>query len=143
MSLSINIRQAYSEIDEFLSLLGDKQRNKVPEYLRELFNKEKDLSYRKIIIPNVDIKQQGLKQETLAIIAWLNLEYWCEDERERQRLKETYDNNEKKYQDLLQTEFDPNTIFKKELPIKKDTMIKYKENKIKKFIEKVKNMFIK
>ncbi|MBE5805120.1 MAG: hypothetical protein E7313_00100 [Clostridiales bacterium] len=42
MGVSINTRQAYSEIDEFLGLLSSEQRNKVPQKLRELFIQEKD-----------------------------------------------------------------------------------------------------
>ena len=41
MGISINTRQAYSEIDEFLMLLSVEQRNKVPQKLRELFKQEK------------------------------------------------------------------------------------------------------
>lgn len=37
MSISIKTRQAYSEIDEFLRLLSNEQRNKIPQKLRELF----------------------------------------------------------------------------------------------------------
>lgn len=31
MEVSIKTRQAYSEIDEFLRLLSDEQRNKIPQ----------------------------------------------------------------------------------------------------------------
>ena len=41
-------------------------------------------------------------EETLAIIAMLNLKYWCEDKNERERLKQIYRNNEKEYQELVQ-----------------------------------------
>lgn len=47
--------------------------------------------------------------EELALIAWLNMEYWCEDEEDKARLKEEYDRNEKleklrQYQRLQQEE---------------------------------------
>ena len=32
-------RQAYSEIDEFLGLLSEEQRNEIPKKLRDFFNK--------------------------------------------------------------------------------------------------------
>ena len=35
MSVSIKTRQAYSEIDEFLELLSEEQRNEIPKKLRE------------------------------------------------------------------------------------------------------------
>lgn len=113
MKLSINTRQAYSEIDEFLGLLSDAQRNKVPKKLRELFNQERDKDYIKKINPLIPIKDQNLKEETLAIIALLNLQYWCEDEAEKERLQKIYSNNEKLYQEMLQAKFNPNDIFNK------------------------------
>ena len=42
MSVSIKTRQAYSEIDEFLGLLTEEQRNEIPKKLREFFKEEKD-----------------------------------------------------------------------------------------------------
>ena len=47
MGLSINTRQAYSEIDEFLSLLTEEQINKIPLKLRKFFKEEKDKEYTK------------------------------------------------------------------------------------------------
>ena len=87
MGISINTRQAYSEIDEFLGLLSIDQRNMIPQKLRELFSREKDKEYIKGIDPTIPIKEQNLKEETLGLIALLNLEYWCQDELERERLK--------------------------------------------------------
>lgn len=47
MSVSIKTRQAYSEIDEFLGLLTEEQRNEIPKKLRDFFKKEKDKEYVK------------------------------------------------------------------------------------------------
>ena len=113
MGVSINTRQAYSEIDEFLSLLTEEQMNKIPLKLREFFKEEKDKEYKKQIDSEIPIKDQNLKSETLAIIAMLNLQYWCEDENEKQRLKEVYAKNEQVYQEMLQVAFNLDDIFKK------------------------------
>lgn len=87
MGVSINTRQAYSEIDEFLGLLSIEQRNEIPQKLRELFAQEKDKNYKKEINLTIPIKEQNLKEETLGIIALLNLEYWCKDEYEKQQMQ--------------------------------------------------------
>ena len=147
MGVSINTRKAYSEIDEFLGLLSDEQRSKIPQKLREFFREEKDENYLKGISPTEPIKNQNLKEETLGIIALLNLQYWCEDENEKQRLKEIYAKNEKVYQEMLQVAFNPDDIFKKKTqPIENEQventqMVVYKESFIKKFISKIKNIF--
>ena len=141
MVISINTRQAYSEVDEFLDIISAENREKVPKYLREFFNKEKDETYIKRIIPSIPIKKQNLKEETLAIIAWLNLEYWCQDKDEKKRLKEVYENNEKKYNELVQVEFSPNEVFKqKEHIIANIPIVKKKESKIKRAIVKLKSI---
>ena len=99
MSISVATRQAYTEIDNFIELLDEYNKNKIPQKLREYFKKEKDGEYIKNINPNQPIKEQNLKEETLALIAMLNLQYWCEDENEKQRLKAIYAENERKYQE--------------------------------------------
>lgn len=112
MENDVQTKQTYSEIDEFLELLDEKTRNEVPAKLREFFKKEKDNNYHKEINPNISIKEQNLKKETLALIALLNLQYWCKDEKEKERLKKIYANNENKYQEELREKYNPDSIFK-------------------------------
>ena len=144
MNVSINTRQAYSEIDEFLGLLSEEQRNEIPKKLREFFKEEKDTEYTKNIDSNIPIKDQHLKEETLAIIALLNLQYWCKDEEEKKRLKAIYAQNEQQYQDMLYEKYNPNDIFKKkEDNIKQEEnmqMIEYKEPIFKIIINKILNI---
>lgn len=87
----------------------------------------------------------------MGIIALLNLQYWCEDENEKQRLKEVYAKNESIYQEMLQVSFNPDDIFKKknsniekkQKRIENTQIVEYKESFIKKIIEKVKKIFLK
>lgn len=145
MNISTNTRQAYSEIDEFLQLLGVEKRNKVPQELRELFTREKDSNYIKRIDPTIPIKNQNLKEETLGIIALLNLQYWCEDEIEKERLKNVYAKNEKEYQEMLQEKFNPDNMFKKkEISIESEKeqiqcvqIVEYKEPLFKRIINRI------
>ena len=113
MYISENTRQTYTEIDNFIELLDEYTKNKIPIKLRELFKIEKDKHYIKNINPNKPIDEQNLKEETLALIAMLNLQYWCEDEKEKARLKQVYLNNEKKYQEGLIEKYNSDDIFKK------------------------------
>lgn len=148
MSVSIKTRQAYSEIDEFLGLLSEEQRNEIPKKLRDFFKEEKDIEYIKNIDKDIPIKDQNLKEETLAIIALLNLQYWCKDEEEKKRLQEIYAQNEKEYQDMLYEKYNPNDIFKKkdETTIENKNEIKenmqiieYKEPMFRRIINKILN----
>ena len=149
MGISINTRQAYSEIDEFLGLLSIDQRNMIPQKLRELFSQEKDKEYIKGIDPTIPIKEQNLKEETLGLIALLNLEYWCQDELERERLKRAYGKNEKEYQEMLREKFNPDNIFKKKETIVEEEkeqeeclqIVEYKEPLFKRILNKILQIF--
>lgn len=144
MAISLATRQAYTEVNKFLELLPEEQRNIIPKELRNFFKMERDAKYKKEILPNVPIKDQNLKKETLAIIALLNLQYWCKDEEEKKRLKEIYLNNEKKYQEFLQSQFNSNELFeKKETPKNSVSVVETKETFWRKFINKIKNIFSK
>ena len=144
MSISVAPRQAYTEKDNFIELLDEYNKNKIPQKLREYFKKEKDGEYIKNINPNQPIKEQNLKEETLALIAMLNLQYWCEDENEKQRLKAIYAENERKYQEELREKYNPDNLFKNkqrvvEEKIEETAMVEYKEDtiwtKIKRFLK--------
>lgn len=148
MNISISTRQAYSEIDEFLDLLSPERRNKIPQKLQQLFKNEKDKNYIKGINPNVSIKEQALKEETLSIIALLNLQYWCDNAAEKERLEKIYADNEKKYQDMLQEKYNPDNLFKNKQSqnlvenTEEISLVPIKEkNFILKLFDKIKNMF--
>lgn len=111
MNISQNIREAYSEVDEFIQLLDAETREKIPEIVRVVFKEEKDKEYRKHINPDMPIKEQNLKEDTLAIIALLNLKYICEDEAEKERLMLIYEENEKRYEEIMKVDFDSKDIF--------------------------------
>lgn len=128
--ISTTTRQAYSEVDEFIELLNDKDKQKIPEDLRKIFKTEKDKEYKKGIDLNIPIKDQNLKRETLAIIAMLNLKYWCEDEKEREKLKKIYEKNEIEYQEGQRRKYNPDEIFKKKQLIKNYEDVKQEENAI-------------
>ena len=131
-------RQAYSEIDEFLGLLSEEQQNEIPKKLRDFFKENKDKEYHKNIDKDIPIKDQNLLKETLAIIASLNVKYWCKDENEKKRLKQIYAKNEKKYKEMLYEKYNPNELFKKKnIEEKNVKIVKYRESFFKNIINKI------
>lgn len=147
MSVSIKTRQAYSEIDEFIGLLTLAEQNEIPKKLRDFFKEQKDKEYVKNINPNIPIKDQNLLEETLALIAMLNLQYWCKDENEKERLKNIYSENERKYQEELRKKYNPDNLFKNKQKttdenVEETAMIEYKkENIFSKIMTFLKNLF--
>lgn len=145
MSISESTRQAYSEVFEFVNLLDAKTKVKIPGNIIKVFEEERDKEYIKNILPDIPVKKQNLKEETLAIIAYLNLQYICEDEEEKERLLEVYKENQKKYDEVFQVAFNENVIFAKtnydnESKEEQLEIIK-KESLIKRLLLKIKRIF--
>lgn len=148
MYISESTRKAYTEVDNFIELLDEYHKNKIPKKLREFFKNEKEEKYIKNIYRNIPIKEQNLLQETLSIIAFLNLQYWCDDEEEKKRLRKIYTENEKTSMKQMRIKYDINNIFKerrKEVIEEENkdnvAMIRYKDSLIQRIINKIKKIF--
>lgn len=148
MYISTSTRRAYTEVDNFIELLDEYHKNRIPKKLREFFKKEKDEKYEKNIYRNIPIKEQNLLQESLSLIAFLNLQYWCEEEEEKKRLRNIYKENEQIALEKMSVKYDINNIFKersRELKEKETrdevSMVKYKNSLIQRIINKIKKFF--
>lgn len=144
----INISRAYSEVYEFINVLGDEYKNKIPEQLYVKIEKQRDKNYT----PKYDINQENVNfsNEALSLISAINLQYWCDDSAEKERLKKVYTDNTQKEEQ----EYSYDNLFKsnkaekqiqEEQPIENVQMIEYKEknvfnrilNKIKTILDKL------
>lgn len=139
-------KETYSEICEFLELIGDKYVSMIPSQLLQAFEKNKSEHYIPHINPNTSLAEQSLNKDTLTIIALLNLKYWSKDKLEIERLKSVYKNNEEVYQKKLREMYNPDNIFKEKNNIQQKEEILptvYKsESLIRKILNKIKNIFI-
>lgn len=149
MYISIQTKQAYTEIDNFIELLTEEDRNKIPKRLRQFFKEEKDKNYIKKIDVDIPIKNQNLKEETLALIALLNIKYICNDDKEKDRLTKIYSENDIKYQKNLKKQYYDNIFSNRKNNIqaideevtKETAIIKYKQkNFIQKIFDKIKHL---
>lgn len=154
MNISLETRQAYFEVDYIIELLSDYEKNKIPKKLRDFFKREKYANYEKNININNIIENKALKKETLALVAFLNMKYICEDENEKQRLRNIYAKNEIAYQEQLREKYNPDNLFKNKLSNvmhdnfensnKNTALIEIKEKRLlQKIIDKIKNIFTK
>lgn len=144
--MNIETRQAYSEVNTFLNLIGEELSGEIPIKLRKFFKREMDKSYIPIINPDKPIIEQNLKRKTIVIIAGLNINYWCKDPEKKKELLETYSNNERIHQEKLQEKYNPNNIFKnnKEAIVLENTNLPIEikqETFFKKLISFVKSLF--
>lgn len=144
-----DLLKAYAEVDEILSLMENVYVEKIPKKMRELFKSEKLEGYNPKIDAKIPLDEQNLQRKTLSILAMLNLNYWCEDEKEKQELLNLYAENDKKREEELREKYNPDNLFKKkEVIVKKEViqenvaLVKYKEeNFLKKLLNKIMSFF--
>ena len=146
--MSDKIRKAYSEVYEILQLLDDEFVDKVPKKFMEFIEKEKDNDYIPNIKPNVSLEEQELLEDTINILAMLKLDYWCENEAEKQELLDILNKNEIEHQQELREKYNPDNLFKNKnksyyenVKEEKSLVIKAKKNFIIMLFEKIKMMF--
>ena len=134
----------YAELSEILKMMEPEEVNKIPKKLLEVIEKEKSNTY----IPNYDSKielnSQSIKKETLAMLALLYINYWCEDENEKKEYLKLIEKNEQKYQQQIREKTDikyitrTQKIEKNNVPEQELAVVKNKRF-IKNVIEKIKS----
>lgn len=143
-----NLSKAYTEILLILSYMEQKYIDLIPKELLELFNEEKDKNYQPNINPNISLAEQNLQRKTLALLAMLNLNYWCKDEKEE--MLKIYSENDKKIEAEMKERYNPDNLFKKkekeeqnnEVKQENTELIEYKEQNIfKKILNKIMKFF--
>lgn len=140
---------AYAEVLEVLIYMDKKYVDKIPKRLLDLFNEGKSKDYIVNINPNISLAEQGLQRKTLALLAMLNVNYWCENDEEKQKLLKIYSKNDIKIENERREKYNPNNLFKKqEKQIIKNSdsenvqLVKYNnENIFKKFINRIIKFF--
>ena len=122
----------------------------IPKKLLELFNEEKDKNYQPNINPNISLAEQNLQKKTLALLAMLNLNYWCVDENEKKELLKMYSENDKKLETEMRERYNPDNLFKKKEKVEQNDeakeesteIIEYKEqNILKKILNRIMKFF--
>ena len=142
--------KAYAEVDKILSFMEFQYVKKVPIKMRELFRNNGLKGYEPMIDKNIPLDQQKLQRKTLAILALLNLNYWCENQEEKQKLIKAYSENDQKREKEIREKYNPDNIFKKSNTAKEmenvvdevTTIVEYKEESlIKKLLKKIMKLF--
>ena len=145
-------KEVYSEVNSFLNLLLEEDRIKIPLKLRKLINDERLKDYNPQYSFEKPIDEQEISDEALAMIALLHINYWCNDNEEKERINNILKNNEDKYQAELLEKYNPDNLFKKQkseiLNLENNTIteetaiIEYKQNNfLKKIFDKIKHLF--
>ena len=143
-------KQAYVEVLEILKHMDKKYIKKIPTKLLEFFKDNCSTEYKFIL--DRPIQEKKLKKETINLLAMINFNYWCEDEKHKKELLKKYFQNEIKLQEELSKKYSYENLFKSgkqkqqysDGTTDKETLVtKYKETFITRIINIIKKIFIK
>ena len=143
-------RESYTEVLTILNYMETEYQQKIPKKLIDFFKRNSAKDYKFDIDLAIPLKEQKLKAKTLSLLAMLNLNYWCENEEEKQELMKKYSENERRYQEELREKYNPDNIFKNRNPeksveeniVKEEVaLVEYKESIFRRFINKIKSIF--
>lgn len=148
--MDVKTKETYSEVYSILNILGESYIKRIPTKLYQIIKEEKSNEYNPKYDSIIALEQQNVKKESLSMIALLHLNYWCDSQEEKQKLKELLKNNEEKHQAELREKYNPNNIFKNKNYLTENeeqttnesvAMVEYKESIFKKIFNKIKSFF--
>ena len=110
----ITTKEMYSEVYGILKALGDKYINKLPNTVLKVITESKEENYNPEYSMSISLKEQKINRKSLAMIALLHYNYWCETEEDRVKLKDILETNEEKHQKKMKEKYINYNIFIKE-----------------------------
>ena len=99
MVSTVKIPRAYSEVYSFINTLGNEYIEKIPNKIYYTIRDNRDKEYNQIYKKEQTLKEGVLSHEALCLLSALNLQYWCNDNEEKNLLKQKYIENTKKEQE--------------------------------------------
>lgn len=85
--------RAYSEVYQIIQLLDNDLRSKLPDEVVLFFKENRDLEYEPYFNKYEDLENQKLLNETINVLAFLKLKYWCTTDEEKIFLKQLEEND--------------------------------------------------
>ncbi len=99
-----NFQRTLSDIDFILSNINEDMKNKLPIELRNIIHENKLNGYDSKIDSNIPIEEQRLHPDTVDFLSMLYLNYWCDNEDEKELLKQKFEENEIKNREKYSTD---------------------------------------
>jgi len=90
----------YSEGYAVILALGEDYIKRLPSDVFEFIKSKSESSYMPKI-ENKPINEQGLSEETMAMLAMLRLNYWCDSAQEKSEFLQYLETNEEKLKEIL------------------------------------------
>ena len=132
------------EVDEILNYLSIEDYEKIPKDVIEIIKKNKDTEYTWKYDTSKPLKEQDLSRDTIAFLAYLNMEYLL-NEQQKNLMQKIHEENEKKLELEKSEKYNPDDLFKnsqkyieKQVNSEPKEMVVYKENIFLKIFRKIK-----
>ena len=157
----ITTKEMYSEVYGVIKALGKEYIKKLPKTVLKVIIENREENYNPKYNMSISLKEQDVNRKTLAMIALLHYNYWCDTEEDRQKLKTILENNEEKRQREMKEKYSNDKIFnnrniKKEekeeenidqIEVKNEVLldsniVEYKQSFFSKIVDKIKNGLI-
>lgn len=134
--MDIELSKRFSEVYEILRYLSKDNFNKIPKEIIEYINENRNKKYVWNIDKKKKLYEQDLDENTIAILAYINMEYLVNEE-QKQYLKKLYLYNDEKYEKNT-NKITINEIFPKKEVIPSKELIEYNSEK---FFQKIVQKF--
>ena len=105
-------KETYSQVYGVLEMLGENYIKKLPSSLYKMIQEEKSNEYNPQYDSSIALEEQNIRKEAFAMIALFHLNYWCNSNEEKEKLKELFKENEEKYQAEIRERYNPDNLFK-------------------------------
>ena len=115
MENAINPEDAfsYAELLEILSYTDEKDVKKLPKKLILFLEKNSLSTYQNHINPELSLQNQKLSTKTVSLLILLTLNYWCENNEQKEQIKNKLKENEIKKTKKLKEKYSYDKIFDK------------------------------
>ncbi len=146
--MNVKTQEMYSEVYSILNMLGENYIKKLPDELFTMIRQEKKRDYNPTYISTINLEQQNISREALAMIALFHINYWCHSEQEKEELREIFRTNEEEHQAQMRKKYNPNDIFKnynvekvvEDSKEESNALIEYKDTVFRKVLNKIKKL---
>ena len=96
MTIPDNQKLIYTQVYNVLLSLGEDYINKISHDVFEAIKNNRDENYEFKVNPDISLDEQELFDESIALLAYLKLEYWCQTDDEKKELQQLLKFNEEK-----------------------------------------------
>ena len=142
--MDIKTKEMYSEIYSILEIMKEEYVKKIPKNLYDLIKENRLDTYNPIYNPEENLADQKMSKETAALLVLLKLNYWCENETEKEEIREALKKNSIEQARIMREKYSSANMFKQfnnpseKVVEKENNIVKYeKEGFFKKFFNKI------